>query len=115
MTGPVLDFKPAQMTDNVQVRYEISLESLKLFVVCVQIPFLSSSEGIGEVRIRERTSSFLIEDCLCGNDQQWKRRLRFHASPNLIQSEIDLTLDKKSNECMCFTKLFTPSSRIDIL
>jgi len=73
MTEAVLDFKPANLPDN------------------IQIPFLSSSEGIGQVNIREKTSSFIIEDCLYGNENQWKRRLRFEASPNLIQSEIDLT------------------------
>lgn len=72
MTDAVLDFKPANLSDN------------------IQIPFLSSSEGIGKVNIREKTSSFIIEDCLYGNENQWKRRLRFEASPNLIQSEIDL-------------------------
>lgn len=57
----------------------------------MQIPFLSSSEGIGEVKIREQSNTFVIEDCLCGDGNQWKRRLRFHANPNLIQSEINLT------------------------
>ncbi|CAF0723116.1 unnamed protein product [Adineta ricciae] len=79
MTNAVLDFKPANLPEN------------------VQIPFLSSSEGIGQVKVCEHSSSFIIEDCLCGNENEWKRRLRFDASPNLIQSEIDLTLDKKTN------------------
>ncbi len=57
----------------------------------LQIPFLSSSEGIGQIKIRERSSSFVIEDCLCGNNNEWKRRLRFDDNPNLIQSEINLT------------------------
>ena len=85
MTNAVLDFKPAQLTEN------------------VQIPFLSSSEGIGDVRVREQSSTFIIEDCLSsadGTDKQWKRRLRFHSNPNLIQSEVHLRLDKTtSNEC----------------
>jgi len=48
------------------------------------------------VIVRERSSSFIIEDCLCGDNNEWKRRLRFDANPNLIQSEINLT----SNDCM---------------
>ncbi|CAF4021818.1 unnamed protein product, partial [Adineta steineri] len=73
MTDAVLDFKPSSLPSNVQV------------------PFLSSSEGIGQVIVREHSSSFIIEDCLCGDDNEWKRRLRFDSNPNLIQSEIDLT------------------------
>lgn len=83
MTNAVLDFKPSQLSDN------------------VQIPFLSSSEGIGEVRIREQSTTFIIEDCLCSGDEnknEWKRRLRFHSNPNLIQSEVHLQLDKTTNE-----------------
>ena len=67
---------------------------------------MSSSEGIGQVKICERSSSFIIEDCLCGNENEWKRRLRFDANPNLIQSEIDLTLDKKTNACMLIHRNF---------
>ena len=43
------------------------------------------------MKIREQSDRFIIEDCLCGDGNQWKRRLRFHANPNLIQSEINLT------------------------
>ncbi len=67
-----------------------------------QIPFLSSSEGIGRVIIREHSSSFIIEDCLCGNDNEWKRRLRFDSNPNLIQSEINLISNEKTDTRMLF-------------
>ncbi|CAF2977424.1 unnamed protein product [Rotaria sp. Silwood2] len=83
MTNAVVDFKPVNLPNNFQV-----------------IPFLSSSEGVGQVIIRERSSSFIIEDCLYGNDNEWKRRLRFDASPNLIQSEINLIANKETNDCM---------------
>lgn len=43
------------------------------------------------MNIREQSDRFVIEDCLCGDENQWKRRLRFQANPNLIQSEINLT------------------------
>ncbi|CAF1187438.1 unnamed protein product [Rotaria sordida] len=65
-----------------------------------QIPFLSSSEGVGQVIIRERSSSFIIEDCLYGNDNEWKRRLRFDTNPNLIQSEINLIANEETNDFM---------------
>ena len=43
------------------------------------------------MKVREQSERFVIEDCLCGDGHQCKRRLRFHANPNLIQSEINLT------------------------
>ncbi|CAF3414947.1 unnamed protein product [Rotaria sp. Silwood1] len=82
MTNAVVDFKPVNLPNN------------------FQIPFLSSSEGVGQVIIRERSSSFIIEDCLHGNDNEWKRRLRFDANPNLIQSEINLIANKETNDFM---------------
>ena len=83
MADVVLDFKPSTITSNIQV------------------PFLSSSEGIGQVNIREQSSAFIIEDCLCGTDGEWRRRLRFHTNPNLIQSEVNLRLNPKTNDREC--------------
>ncbi|CAM4781244.1 unnamed protein product [Rotaria magnacalcarata] len=80
MTSAVLDFKPVNLSDS------------------LQIPFLSSSEGIGQVVVRERSASFIIEDCLYGSDNEWKRRLRFDSNPNLIQSEINLVSNKTTND-----------------
>ncbi|CAF3754875.1 unnamed protein product [Rotaria sordida] len=82
MTNAVVDFKPVNLPNN------------------FQIPFLSSSEGVGQVIIRERSSSFIIEDCLYGNDNEWKRRLRFDTNPNLIQSEINLIANEETNDFM---------------
>ncbi|CAM2702752.1 unnamed protein product [Rotaria socialis] len=80
MTNAVLDFKPVYLSDN------------------LQIPFLSSSEGIGQVVVCERSASFIIEDCRYGSDNEWKRRLRFDSNPNLIQSEINLMSNKTTND-----------------
>lgn len=59
---------------------------------------MSSTEGIGDVRVRENTSNFIVEDCFFADQNEWKRRLRFHNNPNLIQSEIHLKLEKNNNE-----------------
>ena len=57
--------------------------------------------------VRERSSSFTIEDCLCGNDNEWKRRLRFDANPNLIQSEINLmSNDRMLTMIIHFSKIY---------